>query len=113
MNNTFAAVKSACESLGFDVRSYSGRAMYGRKCLGIEVDRYTSSASVAMKLAFQLLEDGEEDVLERLASFEWCEDSMGLDGILYLPRLVWIPSEEDEDCDCDEDESCLACAGDY
>lgn len=78
MNNTFVAVKSACESLGYDVRSYSGRGMYGRSCLGIETDRYTSAATVAFRLAVQLVEDGEQDAAEDVAGMEWSEDSLGL-----------------------------------
>ncbi len=103
MNNTFAAVKSACENMGLDVRSYSGRAMYGKSCLGIEVDRYTSAATVAFRLAVQMMADGAEDEAEEVAGMEWSQDSMGLDTIVYLRSLKWEDETEEGDEDAEDD----------
>jgi len=107
------AVLNALETLDYKGRSYSGRAMYGRSCLGIETDRYTSAATVAFRLALQLVDDGEENLAEDIAGMEWREDSLGLGGILYLPDFRWIDGvheDEDEECDCEPDESCQKCA---
>ena len=104
---TLSAVKTACDNLGFSVRKYSGRAMYGSHCLGIDVDRYTSIGSVCFKVAHELASAGEEEALEDLASVEWSNDSMGLGSIVYASSLRWEGDLEDEDSDeeeCEEDE---------
>ena len=96
--NTLDAVKSACTDLDYEVRSYSGRGMYGKSCLGIDVPRGTSAAKVAFQLAVELarLGDEGEDAISDLSDLEWCQDSMGMDSIVYLPGLAWEESEEEE-----------------
>lgn len=103
---TLSAVKTACDNLGYSVRKYSGRAMYGSHCLGIDVDRYTSIGTVCFKIAAALVAAGEEDALEDLADVEWSNDSMGLGAIVYASSLRWEGDLEEDDCDeeeCDED----------
>lgn len=102
--NTIAAIKSACDSLGYDApRSYSGRGMYGKQCLGITVDRYTSAPEVAFRLAVELQAAGEQDAIEDLLDAgTWCTDSMGLGTIVYVPGLAW---EEPEEADEEEEDA--------
>lgn len=104
-----------CDEL--KARSYSGRAMYGRDCVGVVVPRDVSSFQLAAAIAVALLfeEDGERDV-EDLADLRVCEDSMGLDTIVYFPRVEW-PSglsedgeDEDEEHDCDGPSCCTPTA---
>ena len=106
MNNAklIAALKNAAESLGYSVRSYSGRGMYGSRCVGIDVDRGLSIASVAFRLAAQLVADGEEDVLDDLSYVEWSQDSMGMGAIMYAPSLRWVEESEDEEEEEESDE---------
>lgn len=99
-----ATLRSACDNLGFSIRRYSGRAMYGSYCLGIEVERGVSTASVAFRLALELSSMGEEDILEDLASVEWSQDSMGMGGIMYASSLRWAENEEEEECEDEEPE---------
>ncbi len=112
---TLDTLRDACSNIGCAIRKYSGRGMYGAHCLGIDVDRGVSAASVAFRLALELTSMGEDDLLEDLASVEWSQDSMGLGGIIYASSLRWSDEtpEDDEDCECEEDESCQACAGDF
>jgi hypothetical protein len=74
--------------------SYSGRAMYGRQCLGIEL----SSMEDAFRLALSI-ESGDLAYLLSHPRF----DSMGLGIICYFPSVEapeGIDDDEDED---DED----------
>lgn len=93
---TLSAVKTACDNLGYSVRKYSGRAMYGSQCLGIDVDRYTSIGTVCFKIAHELASAGEEEALEDLASAEWSNDSMGMGAIVYASSLRWEGDLEDD-----------------
>lgn len=96
-------LRDACSNLDLSIRRYSGRGMYGSYCLGIDVERGVSAASVAFKLALELSSMGEQDLLEELACAEWSQDNMGMGGIIYATSLRW--SEElDEDEETDEDE---------
>lgn len=76
---------------GFEVRSYSGRGMYGKNCVGALVgsDQTLFGFGVAMALAFN--DDAEELIGMRVE-----RDSMGYDQVFYFPDVEW---EEDEDLD--------------
>lgn len=72
-------------------RSYSGRGMMGRSCLGI-----TTAAPLTLiyKLARELtLEDIDITQYSRI-----CQDSMGLDFIVYFPDLPPPIESEQDDC---------------
>lgn len=97
-------LRNACDNLGLSVRRYSGRAMYGSYCLGIDVERGVSAASVAFRLALELTSMGEDDLLEDLASVEWSEDNMGLGSIVYAFSYRWPDGIREDDEDEEEDE---------
>ena len=67
-----------CETVRemFSIRSYSGRGMYGRYCLGLDIPPGKDATLVAIKMgeAFKLLGQGSQD-------------SMGHGSILYWPRI--------------------------
>lgn len=67
-----------CETVRemFSIRSYSGRGMYGRYCLGLDIPPGKDATPVVIKMgeAFKLLGQGSKD-------------SMGLGSILYWPRI--------------------------
>ena len=57
-----SAVQTVLEEMCYqrakiDVRSYSGRAMYGEQCLGVTVDRYDSPERLLAKMVLFCLED--------------------------------------------------------
>jgi hypothetical protein len=90
-------------ALEMNVRSYSGRGMYGANCLGIDVDRYSSIhrlAGIVMEyIADSFTDDGDnaadarELLLDAAEAFNNAKtDSMGLDSIIYFPN---IPFEDD------------------
>lgn len=89
---------------GVDVRSYSGRGMYGRECLGVDIDR---GSSFLDKLA-DVLESATEDEIQTIADGirDSRQDTMGLGSIIYWPNVKWEddPSEDEEE-DNNEDEA--------
>lgn len=76
-----------------EVRSYSGRSMYGKQCLGIDME----SMSDAFRFAL-MVED--EDLTVALSNP--CFDNMGMGIIVYFPN-VEAPEGIDDDEDDDED----------
>jgi hypothetical protein len=105
----------ALEEAGFEARSYSGRCMYGKSCVGVELDRGTSSFQLGVKLCHAALEVLSEDdarsIIEELSDVRTCEDSMGLGSITYWPSVEWVgdESEDEEDEDTDEPGQLQAC----
>ena len=105
------------EEAGFEARSYSGRAMYGRDCVGVELDRGDSGFSLAAKLCAAapdcLSEEDALDFVDGLSRLDVREDSMGLGGIVYFPRVDWPEDlspdgeeDEDEEHDCEGPSCC-------
>ncbi|HEY8095286.1 MAG TPA: hypothetical protein VIE65_04225 [Methylobacter sp.] len=93
------------EEAGHETRSYSGRAMYGKQCLGVE----TSDIGTLVADVFQAIadSDGGEGTLRDLAAMAeqgfrgLRTDSMGMDIIVYFPG---VPYESEPSEDEDEDE---------
>ena len=77
---------------GADLRSYSGRGMYGKQCLGIDME------SMADAVRFALMVE-DEDLTVALSNP--CFDSMGLGIIVYFPNVEAPEGIDDED---DEEE---------
>lgn len=88
--------------------NYSGRAMYGKRCIAADIGRGNGSAAkvVALIISEVLTElvdecDSEFDLKDSIDSI--CadlanvrEDSMGLGTVVYWPRLQ-APKSEDND----------------
>lgn len=89
------------ESTVDGVRSYSGRGMYGRSCLGVETyDLGDLFASVLEEL------EGEEDTQDlQLAFKSMCTDAMGRGTIVYFPAVPYV-GDEDDDQDCEGPTCC-------
>lgn len=103
---TLKTLRDACDNLGFSIRRYSGRAMYGSYCLGIDVERGDSAATVAFRLALELTSMGAADLLEDLASVEWSEDNLGLGSIVYASSYRWpdgVREDDEDEEESDED----------
>lgn len=82
--------------------TYSGRGMYGTKCVGIVVDGEGSMFGIGARLS-QL----DEDLAARLTETSLRSDSMGLSVIYYWPQVSCPERAETEfdDDDYDEDYS--------
>jgi hypothetical protein len=72
---------------GQDIRSYSGRGMNGRECLGVVVPDINSFLKVV--LVATLDEDFDkslgQDIIDAIDNMK--EDSMGRDTIVYFPDI--------------------------
>jgi hypothetical protein len=90
-NDTVNDIIQALEAADYSVRSYSGRGMYGRSCVGVVIPRGESLIRIGVVLGAALGDDAL-DLEERT-------DSMGLDTIVYWPSLRWpdgsVQSDED------------------
>lgn len=91
-NDDIELIENALDGEG-EVRSYSGRAMYGKCCLGIVSDNTPRSLMVLIK---NLMEDGQTSLVERLSHTTVREDSMGKGTVVYFPSLE-MDEDEDED----------------
>jgi hypothetical protein len=96
------------EDAGYSPRSYSGRGMYGKECLGAEL---TSQSKIGRFISDVLnhIDIGEEDapddelqvVAEAFRSMQW--DSLGLGMIVYFEWVEYKDEYGDED-DYDDDD---------
>lgn len=87
----------AIEDADYVARDYSGRNMYGKRCVGFTCDDLFA-AGVKLTLAV------DEEHREELAELYSQTDSMGrYEIILYFPGVAWpegrYHDEEDEDED--------------
>lgn len=84
------------------VRDYSGRGMYGKRCLAIEVSR-----GAAFALAADLMEEVHEDNIQALADLfrNARTDSLGLDEVVYFPEVEWLAEWDEDDSEDDGDDA--------
>jgi hypothetical protein len=86
----------AIENAGYEARSYTGRGMYGRQCVGVEIDRHGSEFMLGVRLGLTLGEDAED--------LSPVSDSMGLGLIVYFPKVAWPAGEKETVEEEDDDE---------
>lgn len=109
-------ITEACEQIGdeVNVRSYSGRGMYGKTCLAITgsmsdcqrviAEVLKEAAQESFDAAINAGDDGDREanaayelndqlsaLIENIVNFSW--DSMGLDVVVYWPRIEWVEPE--------------------
>lgn len=74
------------ECAGYEVRSYSGRGMYGNECLGVTCDDpvvFTAKVmAVASAYGYHL-----DDLLALFSKHR--TDDMGLSTIIYFPSVAY------------------------
>ncbi len=90
------------------VRSYSGRGMYGRSCLGVDTDDLGDLFAAVLEEL-----EGEEDTQDvQLAFKSMCTDAMGLGTIVYFLAVPFVGDEEDDEGDheCEGPSCCTAAA---
>ena len=78
---------------GAELRSYSGRNMYGKECLGIDMESMTDAFRFALSVE-------DSDLIYKLSQPVF--DNMGRGIIVYFPN-VEAPEGIDNDEDDDED----------
>ena len=105
---------------GVNVRSYSGRCMYGRECLGLTgthgdcMTVLSETIKMASQEVFDAAADAVSDDEMRGANeansdlhsmldevMKYLQDSMGRDVILYWPDVAWEEVDEAEESNAD------------
>lgn len=77
-------IRDFCEDNGYEFRDdYSGRCMLGKQCIGIVCD--INPMYLIIWLSDILRDAGFDSSTDILGTP--CVDSMGLDTIVYFPRL--------------------------
>jgi len=80
------------------INDYSGRAMYGRTCVGLIADNALSTFG---RLLASLNGRKRNDIAAVLVQSEVRTDDMGLSEIAYWPSVTVVVDPEDEDRHCD------------
>lgn len=93
------------------LRSYSGRSMYGRECLGVTTHSMGDLIADVMVAAADWTQDepdGDRAAGDAAEAFRQMRtDSMGHDTIVYFPGVPFTDddsSDDEEDDEDDEDE---------
>ena len=88
--------------------SYSGRAMYGKECVGVSVPRTTNEYKFIADILDAIAQDSmdEDELQDNLGWFSQqlksaSSDNFGLDTVFYFKRMEWVKEEE---LDGEEDE---------
>src|SRR5687767_14645373 len=97
MERQVEILKDAIETAGYEVQSYSGRAMFGSTCLGVSVKASEKFSFVADLVDCAKDADDEFETLNAVtkAIRNIRTDALGLGSIIYFPSFEY--SEEDED----------------
>lgn len=93
-----SALQVELENAGLETRSYSGRGMFGRSCLGTEADL----GEFLVVLVYGTNDENQDELAETVQNIR--TDSMGLGGIFYFPGTKYVSDEEDEDEEDADDE---------
>jgi len=96
-------IQELLKEAGYDSRSYSGRGMYGKTCLG--VSSCHSESQILKELISILVGDKSLDkeqlsarLIQLTESFGGpATDSMGLDTIYYWPGIGYDGTDDEDD----------------
>lgn len=70
-----------------DVASYSGRGMYGKRCVSIRLARGDNPFKAAFEVVREIQHDPE--LVEFICEQECRQDSLGLGMVIYFPYMEW------------------------
>lgn len=88
MSDTEKYIRQFCEENAYKYtiyEDYSGRYMFGRKCLGVIVKQYYSYMEFFMDLTKYLSENNVDDYNQELEGVGI--DELGMDSVVYFPRM--------------------------
>lgn len=74
---------------GANVRSYSGRGMFGKQCIGVNLDSNDSAAFALIADCVACLDTELERESAARIFARTKEDSLGLGSIIYWPSMAW------------------------
>jgi hypothetical protein len=94
-------LQTVLEHAGIETRSYSGRAMYGAKCVACDQAELGEILSVLVR-AEGIDEDERDDLAHEAEGIR--SDSMGLGVVYYWPKVAFVEEEDLEPLDSPEHE---------
>lgn len=98
-------LQNLIEKMGYKTRSYSGRGMFGKYCLGVSIDG--NLATFLMELGAAIGEHNAEAGCtgeERIDLPYSTSDALGLGTIVYFPNVQYVEADENEDLDEGDEE---------
>lgn len=78
-------IEEFCENDGTEFRDYSGRFMYGKRCTGIVCSNPLETLMSLMGYLIDYCGEPYDEMRYQLGDPQF--DSMGLDFILYFPKV--------------------------
>ena len=87
-------LQNILEEIGFDCFAYSGRAMYGNKCLAIRTDSFNNLFADVILVAAEAEPEVTQIVADAFRSMK--TDSLGRDTVVYFPDAKYSDPDEDE-----------------
>ena len=90
------ALQVVFENAGLDIRSYSGRGMYDKTCIGFTTNRNIGNAfaDIISSLAHSSDSVNMEEVADAFRTMQ--TDSMGFGTIVYFPGTEFVDESVDE-----------------
>lgn len=88
------SLRETCDQV-FDIRSYSGRGMYGKECLAITGDDIDMFRFGLLLGSTTMNEADVDDLIHEADNMK--QDSMGLGTVYYWPRVPYVQGENDEE----------------
>ncbi len=87
-------IRDIVEQAGYTTRSYSGRYMYDKYCVGVEVEDVFKAIARFIVAADEMSTPDDtispaEKLAEAIRSAK--TDGMGLGSVLYFPNVKWEP----------------------
>lgn len=89
-------LKELIEAAGYETQSYSGRAMFGDRCLAFTVDQGTSPFRAFADILDETASGLEETEVLSKALRDTRTDSLGLGSIIYFPRFEYAEEYDEE-----------------
>ena len=80
-------IQNVAELYSLTPRSYSGRGMYGKTCLGVVVENQNSFISLIME---NIDDENLEDIADKFLGMKI--DNIGRDYIIYFPNIEYVAS---------------------
>ena len=96
-----SVLQRVLESCEIECRAYSGRSMFGERCLGVDLGRDMTMgrffAAVLEGIESEGIEVGDAEYEIVIETFQdMCMDSMGLGSIVYFPGTPYDGSDDEE-----------------
>lgn len=96
----FTKIIEALEDAGYEPYSYSGRGMYGKKCLAVNISHSVWKLCMNFNSALDSFCECNEIEDIRFHMRDASVDSMGMDFVVYWPSVKWIDLDEEAEIEC-------------